>query len=131
MYLFVLNAIPITLDGVANDAYDIKSLGKNPEHKMEFWLSLDVNAKTNSGMLLSEVGIDFDAMDDDELLKEIDGIAIQIKLNMKVVGKVAYGVVSSLVLGLGMAMVMVFEGMILLGMVVGIVGIIMLLFFYN
>ena len=33
-----------------------------------------------------------------------------------------------MVLGLGMAMVMVFEGMMLLGMVVGIVGIVMLLF---
>ena len=54
--------------------------------------------------------------------------AAPIKVNMKVVGKVLYGVVSSLVLGLGMAMVMVFEGMMLLGMVVGIVGIVMLLF---
>ena len=54
--------------------------------------------------------------------------AAPIKANMKVVGKVVYGVVSSLVLGLGMAMVMVFEGMMLLGMVVGIVGIVMLLF---
>jgi len=54
--------------------------------------------------------------------------AAPIKVNMKVVGKVAYGVVSSLVLGLGMAMVMVFEGMMLLGMVVGIIGIVMLLF---
>ena len=34
--------------------------------------------------------------------------AAPIKVNMKVVGKVAYGVVSSLVLGLGMAMIMVF-----------------------
>ena len=49
--------------------------------------------------------------------------AAPIKVNMKVVGKVAYGVISSLVLGLGMAMVMM-----LLGMVVGIVGIVMLLF---
>lgn len=54
--------------------------------------------------------------------------AAPIKVNMKVVGKVAYGVLSSLVLGLGMAMVMVFEGMMLVGMVVGIVGIVMLLF---
>ena len=54
--------------------------------------------------------------------------AAPIKLNMKVVGKVAYGVISSLVLGLGMAMVMVFEGMMIIGMVVGIVGIVMLLF---
>ena len=39
-----------------------------------------------------------------------------------------YGIISSLILGLGMAMIMVFEGMMLLGMVVGIVGIVMLLF---
>lgn len=84
LYLLLLNAIPMKLGGIANDAFDLKSLGKNPEHKKEFWLSLDVNAKTNRGALLSEVGIDFDAIDDDELMKEIDGIAIQIKLNIKV-----------------------------------------------
>ena len=54
--------------------------------------------------------------------------ATPIKVNPKVVGKVVYGVLSSLVLGVGMAMIMAFEGMMLLGMVVGIVGIIMLLF---
>lgn len=54
--------------------------------------------------------------------------AAPIKVNMKVVGKVMYGIISSLILGLGMAMIMVFEGMMLLGMVVGIVGIVMLLF---
>ena len=54
--------------------------------------------------------------------------AAPIHVNMKVVGKVVYGVISSLILGLGMAMIMVFEGMILPGMLVGIVGIVMLLF---
>ena len=54
--------------------------------------------------------------------------ATPIKVNPKVVGKVVYGVLSSLVLGVGMTMIMAFEGMMLLGMVVGIVGIIMLLF---
>ena len=54
--------------------------------------------------------------------------AAPIKVDMKVVGKVAYGVISSLVFGLGMAMVMVFEGMMFLGMVVGIIGMVMLLF---
>ena len=54
--------------------------------------------------------------------------ATPIKVNMKVVGKVAYGVLSSLVLGLGMSMIMVFEGMMIVGMIVGIVGIVMLLF---
>lgn len=54
--------------------------------------------------------------------------AAPIQVNMKMVGKVLYGIISSLVLGLGMAMIMVFEGVMLLGIVVGIVGIIMLLF---
>lgn len=54
--------------------------------------------------------------------------AAPIRVNMKVLGKVLYGVISFLVFGLGMAMVMVFEGMMLVGMMVGIVGIIMLLF---
>lgn len=84
LYLFVLNVIPMTAGGVANDAYDIRSLGQNPEHKKEFWLSLDVNAKSQIGFELSEVGEDFDSIDDEELLKETEGIAIQIKLNMKV-----------------------------------------------
>ena len=51
-----------------------------------------------------------------------------IKINAKVVGKVVYGVISSLILGLGMTMIMVFEGMMLVGIIVGIVGIVMLLF---
>ena len=51
-----------------------------------------------------------------------------IKINAKVVGKVAYGVVSALVLGIGMSMVLVFEGMMIIGIVVGIGGIVMLLF---
>ena len=54
--------------------------------------------------------------------------AAPIHVNMKMVGKVAYGVISSLVLGLGMAMIMVFEEMMIPGIVVGIVGIVMLLF---
>ncbi|MBQ8518640.1 MAG: hypothetical protein IJ455_03410 [Agathobacter sp.] len=54
--------------------------------------------------------------------------AAPIKVNAKVVGKVAYGVLSSLVLGAGMAMIMAFEGMMMIGIIVGVVGIVMLLF---
>lgn len=49
-----------------------------------------------------------------------------IKLNWRVIGKVAYGVLASLVLGLGMSMIMVLD-MMILGIVVGIVGIVLLL----
>lgn len=48
------------------------------------------------------------------------------KVNWKLVGKIAYGTVSALVLGAGMAMIMELE-MMLWGVVVGIVGIVMLL----
>ena len=50
------------------------------------------------------------------------------KINWKVFGKVLYGIIASLVLGVGMCMVLVFEGMMLQGIVVGIVGIVLLLF---
>lgn len=50
-----------------------------------------------------------------------------IKVNWKVFGKVSYGVFASLVLGAGMSMIMVLD-MMILGMVLGIVGIVLLLF---
>ena len=54
---------------------------------------------------------------------------VKIKLpSAKVVLKTLYGLVATLVFGLGMCMVMVFEGMMLWGILVGIVGIVLLLF---
>jgi len=54
--------------------------------------------------------------------------AAPIKLNWKVVGKVLYGTLSALVLGAGMALVLAVEGMMMVGIIVGMVGIVMLLF---
>ena len=48
-------------------------------------------------------------------------------INWKLVGKIAYGVISVLILGLGMCMVMVWNLM-LWGILVGIVGLVMTLF---
>lgn len=48
-------------------------------------------------------------------------------INWKLVGKISYGVVSALILGLGMCMVMVWNLM-LWGIIVGIIGLVMLLF---
>lgn len=50
------------------------------------------------------------------------------KINFKLVGKIVYGVAASLVFGLGMCMVMVFKGMMIPGIIVGIVGLVLLLF---
>lgn len=51
-----------------------------------------------------------------------------IKLNAKVIGKVIYGIFAALVFGVGMCMIMVFENMMILGIIIGIVGIVLLLF---
>ena len=48
-------------------------------------------------------------------------------INWKLVGKIVYGVISVLVLGLAMSMILVWKEM-LAGIIVGIVGIIMVLF---
>lgn len=50
-----------------------------------------------------------------------------LKVNAKVVGKVLYGIVAAIVFGVGMAMVMAFD-MMIPGIIVGIVGIVLLLF---
>ena len=48
-------------------------------------------------------------------------------MNWKLIGKIAYGVISALVLGLGMCLIMVWN-LIIWGIIVGVVGIVMLLF---
>lgn len=48
-------------------------------------------------------------------------------INWKLVGKITFGVVAALIMGLGMAMIMVWN-LILWGSLVGIVGLLMLLF---
>lgn len=49
------------------------------------------------------------------------------KVNPRKLGITLYGIVAALVLGVGMCMVLVFEGVMLYGIVVGVVGILMLL----
>ena len=48
-------------------------------------------------------------------------------IKWKLVGKITYGVVSALIMGLGMAMIMVWN-LIICGILVGVVGLLMLLF---
>lgn len=47
------------------------------------------------------------------------------EINWKKVGKAAYCVVAALVLGTGMAMVMAFEGMMIPGIFIGVLGIVL------
>lgn len=50
-----------------------------------------------------------------------------VKVNGKTIGKIALGTVGALTLGVGMCMTMVWEGLMIWGIIVGIVGIIILL----
>ena len=50
-----------------------------------------------------------------------------IKITGKAVGTVVLGIVGALVLGVGMCMVMVWEGLIVPGIIVGVIGIVLLL----
>ena len=49
------------------------------------------------------------------------------KANFKIIGKTIYGIISALVFGTGMCMTMVFENMMIWGIIVGIIGIVLLL----
>lgn len=52
----------------------------------------------------------------------------KITLNRKAIGAIILGIISTLVFGLGMCMTMIWEGLMIPGIIVGIVGIIMFLF---
>ena len=51
----------------------------------------------------------------------------KIKVNGKALGKIVFGVFGALVMGTGMCMVMVFDGLMIPGILVGLVGIVLLL----
>lgn len=50
-----------------------------------------------------------------------------VKVNWKIVGKTAFGVFGALILGVGMSMIMAFEGLLIPGIIVGLVGLVLLL----
>jgi len=50
-----------------------------------------------------------------------------IQLNGKAIGTVVLGIVGALVLGVGMCMTMVWEGLMIPGIIIGIIGIVLLL----
>lgn len=53
--------------------------------------------------------------------------AIKLHLNAKTIGSILLGIVGALVLGVGMCMIMVWEGLMIQGIIVGIIGILLLL----
>lgn len=58
--------------------------------------------------------------------RKMEGKSV-LKLNIKTMKIVILGIVSSLILGIGMCMTMVWQGLMVQGIIVGIIGIMMLL----
>lgn len=51
----------------------------------------------------------------------------EVKFNGKTFGKTVFGIFGALVMGVGMCMVMVFDGLMIPGIIIGIVGLVLLL----
>lgn len=78
-----------------------------------------------SGVILTSIG--FVGLISIGVISFIKNRKNNIKINWKIIGKILYIILSVLVLGLGMSFVLVLN-MFVLGIIVGILGIIMLLF---
>lgn len=59
--------------------------------------------------------------------RKMEGKPVVIKLSGKTIGGILLGIAGTLMLGVGMCMVMVWEGLMIWGIIVGVVGIILLL----
>lgn len=59
--------------------------------------------------------------------RKMDGKPILIKLSGKTIGTIILSIVGVLVFGVGMCMTMVWEGLMIQGIIVGVVGIVILL----
>ncbi|MDE6314345.1 MAG: hypothetical protein K2M46_12155 [Lachnospiraceae bacterium] len=59
--------------------------------------------------------------------RKMEGKPVVVKLSGKTIGGILLGIVGTLTLGVGMCMVMVWEGLMIWGIIVGVVGIILLL----
>ena len=79
----------------------------------------------NQGIVLGTIGV-VELLVTYLVYRKVTGKA-PIKISLKVIAKILYGLISSVVFGAGLALVMAY-GKMLQGIVVGIVGIVMLLF---
>ncbi|MFR8010556.1 MAG: hypothetical protein ACLU8W_02160 [Clostridia bacterium] len=60
--------------------------------------------------------------------RKMSGKPVVIKLSGRTVGTIVLSIVGALVLGVGMCMTMVWEGLMIPGIIVGVVGIVLLMF---
>jgi hypothetical protein len=63
IYCGVINLVPMIIGGVANDGWNLKNLGKDPESRRIFWLLLDVMAMINGGGQFRDMPEEWFALD--------------------------------------------------------------------
>lgn len=73
LYLGITNAVPLKAD-LPNDGYQIYMLGKSREERRAFWESLDFNARLQQGTRVRELEKDWEALDNDALVEQCEGM---------------------------------------------------------
>lgn len=82
LYLGITNAVPAKAD-LPNDGYQIYMLGKSGEERRAFWESLDFNARVQQGTCVRELEKDWEALDNDALVAQCEGMKGLTALSMR------------------------------------------------
>ncbi len=69
LFSALINGIPMKINGLGNDGYNVKMLKKSPEALKAFWLGLKVNKEKSDGKLLSEMPAEWFEIPTDEDMK--------------------------------------------------------------
>ncbi len=73
LYLGIVNAVPAKSD-IPNDGYQIFMLGKSKEERRAVWESLEFNARLQQGTRLREIEKDWEALDNETLVRQCEGM---------------------------------------------------------
>lgn len=82
LYLGITNAVPAKSD-IPNDGYQIFMLGKSREERRAFWESLEFNARLQQGTRVRELEKDWEALDNEALVRQCEGMEGLTDLSMR------------------------------------------------
>lgn len=82
LYLGITNAVPAKSD-IPNDGYQIFMLGKSREERRAFWESLEFNARLQQGTHVRELEKDWEALDNEALVRQCEGMEGLTDLSMR------------------------------------------------
>lgn len=82
LYLGITNAVPAKSD-IPNDGYQIFMLGRSREERRAFWESLEFNARLQQGTRVRELEKDWEALDNEALVRQCEGMEGLTDLSMR------------------------------------------------